>query len=100
MRLIQSLKSIPKKWHTNDNIKVNIMFLRHSIDSIKILENLHPKKEFEEVIYTKGALLWSAKRTYLTKTDMLKVVSSSLYKDMTVRNLNTTTKLGELMNEL
>jgi hypothetical protein len=44
-------------------------------------------------------LFWSAKTSDLTKTGMLKINKMAIYKEMTVRNINTTRKIYEIMNE-
>jgi uncharacterized protein (DUF1697 family) len=91
------VKSLPKNWDGSKKRRFNVMFLRHSIDSKDILEGLKPKEGIEEVVYEPGALLWSALASELTRTDMIKIAKSALYKDMTIRNLNTTKKLYEMM---
>lgn len=90
------MQDIPKSW-VDTNHKYNVIFLRHSIDTPAILENFAPKKDIEEVIYSPGALLWSARTSDLTKSTMIKLAKSALYKEMTVRNINTTRKIAELM---
>jgi hypothetical protein len=53
----------------------------------------------EELRYYPGVLFWSAKTSDLTKTGMLKVNRMPIYKEMTVRGLNTTLKIYGLMQE-
>lgn len=91
------IKNIPSNWDKATDIKCNVIFLRHTIDSKKILKELHPKEGIEEVTYGPGALYWSAKTNTLTRSEMIKLSRSSLYKEMTVRNLNTTKKLSDLL---
>lgn len=91
------IKSLPKSWGGDKDWKYNVMFLRHSIDSKTILDGLHPKPGIEEVIYRPGTLLWSARTSGLTHSSMVKLPSQKVYQEMTVRNLNTTRKLFELM---
>jgi len=55
------VKSLPKKWTGDTNWRYNVIFLRHTIDSEKILDELELKKDIEEVEYCPGALFWSAK---------------------------------------
>ena len=93
------IKSLPKTWKGDPDWKYNVMFLRHSIDSKKILDDLHPKPGIEEVIYRPGTLLWSARTSDLARSTMVKLSSQKIYQDMTVRNLNTTMKLFELMKK-
>ena len=92
-KLVQSLS----RMKNDPGWRYNVIFLRHTIDSEKILDELMVKDDIEEVLYHPGALLWSAQISELTRTNMLKLSSRKIYLDMTVRNLNTTRKLCELM---
>jgi uncharacterized protein (DUF1697 family) len=94
------VKSLPKNWNDDKLWKYNVIFLRHSIDSRKILDGLHPKSDIEQIVYRPGVLLWSALTSDITRSTMLKLSSQKIYKDMTVRNLNTTKKLYELMKKM
>jgi uncharacterized protein (DUF1697 family) len=77
------------------------MFLRHTIDSQDILKGLEPNKEIEEVVvYRQGALLWSSLLCDLNQTTMAKASNKKTFQEVTVRNLNTTLKLYELMKRM
>lgn len=80
--------------------RYNVIFLRHSIDSEKILEELQVKTDIEQVRYHPGTLLWSALVSDLSRSSMVKLTTRKISRDMTVRNLNTTKKLYELMKKL
>lgn len=90
---------IPKGWAAPIAQKCNIIFLRYTIDDPEILKNFNPKPNIEELHYFPGVLFWSAKTSDLTKSNMLKVNRMPIYKDMTIRGLNTTRKVYELMCE-
>ncbi|MGQ0763228.1 MAG: DUF1697 domain-containing protein [Acidobacteriota bacterium] len=94
------IANLPKGWDDDKEWKYNVIFLRHSIDSEKVLERLGPKSEIEKVVYYPGTLLWSARISDLSRTTMQKLSSQKLFQDMTVRNTNTTRKLYELMNKM
>ena len=94
------IENLPKDWNGDSEWKYNVIFLRHSIDSEKVLENLGPKPEIEKVVYYPGTLLWSARINDLKRTSMDRISSQKLFQDMTVRNTNTTRKLYELMNKM
>lgn len=96
-KLVQNL---PENWTADRDWRYNVIFLRHTIDSEKILAELEIKKDIEEVVYCPGALLWSAQISELTRTNMLKLSSRKMYLDMTIRNQNTTRKLYELMKKV
>lgn len=94
------IENFPKGWDSDEQWKYNVIFLRHSIDSEKVLERLGPKREIEKVVYYPGTLLWSARMRDMSQTAMFKLSSQKLFQDMTVRNTNTTRKLYELMKKM
>ena len=94
------VKGLPEKWDGNSSWRFYVIFLRHTIDSKEIVSGLPINSEMEEVLYRPGALLWSALVSDLTKSRMTKAATGKMYKDTTVRNLNTTKKLYELMKKL
>ena len=91
------VKSLPKSWNGDTGWKYNVIFLRHSIDSKSVLDNLNPKAEIEEVIYRRGTVLWATKISDAKQSAWIKLPSKKIFQDMTVRNLNTTKKIYELM---
>lgn len=100
LEMASLIENLPKDWNADTDWKYNVIFLRHSIDSEKMLESLEPKREIEKVVYYPGTLLWSARINDLKRTSMDRLSSQKLFQDMTVRNTNTTRKLYELMNKM
>jgi len=96
-RLVQSL---PREWDGDSSWRYNVIFLRHTIDSEDILAELPANSDIEQVTYRPGALLWSAHVDQISRSKMSKLSSRKIYQDMTVRNLNTTKKLCELMKKV
>ena len=96
-KLVQSL---PESWSNESEWRNNVMFLRHTIDSKRILDDLPVKSDIEEIVYRPGALLWSVKTSDASRTNMARFGSHKLYREVTVRNLNTTRKLHDLMTKL
>ena len=96
----QLVESLPASWAGDSRYRYNVMFLRHTIDSEKIVDDMQIKPETEELHYRPGTLLWSAQATQLNQTSMQKLSSRKIFQDMTVRNLNTTKKLYELMKKV
>jgi uncharacterized protein (DUF1697 family) len=94
------VKTISATWKPDPEWRHNVIFLRHSIDSARVLDGIALKPDLERVVYCPGTLLWSARVSGLTRTAMLKLVRQPIYKDMTIRNVNTTTKILQLMHAL
>ena len=94
------VKSLPPGWNGDGSWKYNVIFLRHSIDTEEILKDLPVKSDIEEVVYRPGALLWSVQASMASQSSMVKLASRKMYRETTVRNLNTTRKLYELMKNV
>ena len=94
------VKGLPRSWNADSSWRYNVIFLRHSIDSKKILSELPAKNDIEQIVYRPGALLWSAQVSELTRTNLAKLSTRKIFQDMTVRNLNTTKKLYDLMKRV
>src|SRR5688572_13075642 len=62
------VKALPRNWEGDSNWRYNVIFLRHSIDSEKILDELPANSDIEEVLYRPGALLWSTQATELNRS--------------------------------
>ncbi|PJZ47029.1 DUF1697 domain-containing protein [Leptospira brenneri] len=80
---------IPEEWQNDDNQKTDVAYLFAEADSKKIIEDLPLKKEFLEILYCKGALIWNIKRENVNKSQLAKLISHKLYQSMTIRNVNT-----------
>ena len=93
------LQGLPADWGGDPAWKYNVMFLRHTIDSKTILDGLHPRPGIEEVLYRPGTLLWAARTSDVSRSAMSKLPGLKIYQDMTVRNLNTTRNLCEIMRK-
>jgi uncharacterized protein (DUF1697 family) len=83
----------------NPDWKHNVIFLSSAIDSKDIVNQFNIKKDIEQISYYKGVLFWSAKLETITRSTMIKLSARKEYKEMTVRNINTTKKILELMND-
>jgi uncharacterized protein (DUF1697 family) len=94
------VEHLPKNWGDDEGWRYNVMYLRHSIDSEDVLQLLEPKIDIEQVVYRPGTLLWSVRVSDVTRTSMNKLPGKKIFQDMTVRNLNTTRKLYELMKKI
>ena len=92
------LKTIAKTWPSPaDEVRYNVVFLRHTIDSKGVLAHFAPNPAIDTVTYCPGTLLWSARVDGTSKSALEKLGSKAVFRDMTVRNLNTTRKVLELM---
>jgi len=94
------IRGMPKQWKTpSAAIRYYVLFLRHAVDSTRILDQLKPKPEIETLAYRPGVLYWATQISDVSRSGVAKLVSTAVYKEVTIRNLRTTTKLAELMEK-
>jgi uncharacterized protein (DUF1697 family) len=89
--------ALPSSWQNDSDMKCDVMFLWKSIDSQKVLDELIIKPGIDEVKYVSGAILWRVDKENVTKSGIMKLVGTKLYKQMTVRNCNTVRKLASMI---
>jgi len=91
------VKAIPKSWVSDAGLRANVAFVRRGTDARTVVGELTPDPAVEEVKATAGAILWATRRDALDRSVMRKLIGGAAYKELTVRNLNTTLKLQELL---
>src|SRR4051812_16201554 len=93
------VKAIPKPWVGDTTMRANVAFVRPGTDAKQVVRDLEPDPAIEEVKAVDGAILWATRRDSLNRSAMRKLIAGAAYKELTVRNLNTTLKLHELLGE-
>ncbi len=91
-------QALPSDWVHDKTMKCDVIFLWDNIDNKETLEQLTIKPGIDDVKYVPGAILWRVDYENATRSGVLKIVGTPLYKQMTVRNANTLRKLAELMS--
>jgi uncharacterized protein (DUF1697 family) len=91
------VKAIPKSWAHDKTRRANVAFVRRGTNAKEVVRELQPDAAVEEVKAIDGAILWATKRDAVNRSVMRKLIGGAAYKELTVRNLNTTLKLQELM---
>jgi uncharacterized protein (DUF1697 family) len=91
------MTTLPETWTNDDKMRSDVLFLWEDIDDESVLDKLIFKPEIETVKYAPGAILWAIDKINVTKGSMTKLVGTKLYRQMTIRNVNTTRKIFELM---
>ena len=91
------VKAIPKSWVGDASLRANVAFVRRGTDAKQVVRELQPDASVEEVKAMDRAILWATRRNALNRSVMRKLIGGAAYKELTVRNLNTTLKLQELL---
>ena len=92
------VKAIPKSWVGDASVRANVAFVRRGTDAKRVVRELDPDPAVEEVKSIRGAILWATKRDSVNRSAMRQLIGGAAYKELTVRNLNTTLKLHELLS--
>jgi len=90
-------KAIPGSWIGDGTVRANVAFVRRGTDAKEVVRELEPDPAIEEVKAVDGAILWATRREALNRSVMRKLIGGAAYKELTVRNLNTTLKLNDLL---
>ena len=96
--------AIPPDW-TNDaptpdksGQKSDVLYLFDDINTPDIIDKLGHRPEIETIIYVDGAVLANISRKNQAKYSLLRIVGTTLYRQMTIRNITTARKLAELVD--
>ena len=90
-------EAIPASWKEDSTMRCYVMFLWEEVDDPGVLDRVTVKEGLDDVIYHPGALVWRVDRKVLTRSGMMRLTSEGLYKQMTIRNVNTVRKLADMM---
>jgi uncharacterized protein (DUF1697 family) len=91
------VKAVPKSWVGDKTLRANVAFVRRGTNAKQVVRELQPDPDVEQVKAIDGAILWATKRDAVNRSVMRKLIGGAAYKELTVRNLNTTLKLHELL---
>lgn len=92
------IKNVPEGWGERKGWKYNTLFLIPPYDIKKILEDIGElKPDIEVVVAGQGVIYQALLFEKFGRTSSGKLASRPSYKQMTIRNWNTTRKLLELL---
>lgn len=92
------VKAVPTSWVNDVTMKTDVMFLWDDVDNAGVLGALTIKPGIDDVKYLPGAVVWRVDKANVNRSGLLRIVSTNLYKKITIRNVNTLRKLDKLMN--
>jgi len=89
-------RELPGTWLKNETMRTDVMFLWEEFDRPEVIDLLKIN-QVDNVKYATGAILWNVESKDYNKSGMIKLVGTKLYKNMTIRNVNTVRKLHEIV---
>ena len=96
-RICRIAEAIPEGWQNDTIQKSDVAYLFPAADDATITMKLGCNADIETAVYVEGALLYSVERKNQHRSSLLRAVGTSLYQQMTIRNVNTARKLAELV---
>ena len=94
------VQEMPDAWRNDASMRCDVMFLWEAVDDPSVLDTLRFDPRIEDVRYVPGAVLWAVDREQLTRSGMMDLPGTDLYRRMTIRNCNTVRKLVSLMEAM
>jgi uncharacterized protein (DUF1697 family) len=94
--LAQIAAKIPANWENDTKQRTDIAYLFDEADTDDIINELPIRKEYLDIRYTAGALIWNVTRENYNKSQLNKIIGHRLYQYMTIRNVNTARYLAGL----
>lgn len=95
------ISKLPSNWKNDSEEKSDVLFLFDEVDRKDILDKFNIKEGIDEVMYFSKVIFWRIDKKNLTKTGLKDIVKKKdLYNNITIRNINTTRKIYELMLSL
>jgi len=95
--LTEALNHAPEWWNRDQESKHNAIFVIPPASVHEIFQEVGEiKPEYEKVGCFGRVIFWSAPLKTFSRTRLSKVVGSSVYNSITIRNVNTAKKLAEL----
>lgn len=81
-----------------EHYKYDVIFLKEPLTAAKAIKEVPLKEGVDQLWAGKGVIYFSRLEAKLTQSRLSKVASLPIYKQMTIRNWNTTTKLAALIS--
>ena len=89
---------LPDDWLKNEVMRTDVMFLWDDFDRPETLQQIKINP-VDHVKYAPGAILWNIEYKDYTKSGISKLSGTEIFRNMTVRNVNTVRKLYQIMEK-
>ena len=88
---------IPSDWVNDKEYKTDVLFLWDEYANKNTIKLIDTNPKVDTLLYIDGAIIWHLKKKDYGKSKMNNIIGTEVYKNMTVRNINTVRKLATLM---
>jgi len=97
--MIAIAQAVPSEWENSQAEQTYVAYLFSDVDRPGLVDELPVKKQYMNIFYVPGAIVWNIKRKDYNRSQITKIVGHSAYARMTTRNVNTARKLAALCAE-
>lgn len=96
--LMRKLSSAPEHYGTdNMNYRYDVIFIKETTTAENVLRNIQLRDGIDEAFIGDNILFFRRLFVDLTKSKLTKIVTSPVYKQITIRNWKTSSKLLDMM---
>jgi uncharacterized protein (DUF1697 family) len=96
-QLKRILSEVPSGWKTRKDMRCYLAFIKEPVTSGNVIDEFEPKHGVDRVDAGDGVLYLSTLLSGITKSGFAKLITKNIYKDITIRNYNTTRRILERM---
>lgn len=96
----QIVENIPLEWNRRSDIRCYIAFLLEPLSEKDAVKEITLKENVDSLKIGPGVLYMTTVLSELTKSKFNKLASTKIYKEITIRNYNTTKKIIAVMGEI
>ena len=91
-------KTVPSNWVNDKDYKTNVIFLWEKYANQDTLKLLDTNPKVDSLLYVDSAIIWHLKKSDYGQSKIDKIIGTEIYKNATIRNVNTVQKLNILLN--
>jgi uncharacterized protein (DUF1697 family) len=103
IKTLEQLKNIisevPADWKNRNDLRCYIAFIRGPVSAKDAVRDIELKEDIDFIKAGNGVLYMSTLLSGLTRSRFTRLITKTIYKDITIRNYNTVQKLLSLMQE-
>jgi len=89
--------AIPADWTNGPQMKADVVYLLDGVDPAAASAQLEPQDGLDHVVLAPGAFGWMVARADATRSGLQRILGTPLYRQSTVRNVNTARRLAALV---
>lgn len=87
----------PKSWKTDEDLRKYVGFMKSPSKPEDVVKEAQLKEGIDFLDTGPGVIYMTTKMEGITKSNFSKLAAKKIYKQMTIRNINTALKLSELL---